>query len=95
MSFTYIIVLVRYYVASNFFAKRDKRFKASISMQLSKCLYINFLICLSLSSKYFCNDLNIDDNIKFVIQIKIYFVKIDDKTKIDILEKTILYCFIN
>jgi len=58
-------------------------------------LYTNFFIRLSLFSKHSRDNLNIDSNIKFVIKIKIYFVKIDNKANIDILKKTILYCFIN
>jgi hypothetical protein len=50
---------------------------------------------LSFSSKHFRDNLNIDDNIKFVIQIKTHFVKINDKTKINIFEKIIFYRFIN
>ncbi len=64
-------------------------------MQLLKRLYIDFLIYLSFSSKHSRDNSNIDNNIKFVIQIKTHFVKIDDKTKIDILEKAILYRFID
>ena len=74
MSSIYIIVFAKYYVAFNFFAKYDKRFKAPISMQLLERLYIDFLMRLSLSLKHSCDDLNIDDNIKFVIQIKAHFV---------------------
>ncbi len=50
---------------------------------------------LSFSSIHFRDNLNIDDNIKFVIQIKTHFVKINDKTKINIFEKIIFYRFIN
>ncbi len=50
---------------------------------------------LSLSSKHSRDDLNIDSNIKFVIQIKAHFVKINNRAKINILKKTILYCLIN
>ena len=64
-------------------------------MQLLEHLYINFFMHLSLSLKNSCDNLNIDDNIKFVIQIKIYFIKINNKIKIDIFKKTIFYCFIN
>jgi len=64
-------------------------------MQLLEHLYINFFMHLSLSLKNSCDNLNIDDNIKFVIQIKIYFVKINNRAKIDILEKAILYYFID
>jgi hypothetical protein len=67
MSFIYKIVFVRYYIASNLFTKRNKRFKASINMQLLKRLYINFFMRLSFFLKYSCDNLNIDDNIKFII----------------------------
>jgi len=50
---------------------------------------------LFLFSKHSRDNLNIDNNIKFVIQIKIHFVKINNKTKINILKKTILYCSID
>ncbi len=88
-------MFARYYIISNLFAKRNKKFKASINIQLLKYLYIDFLMYLSFFLKHSRNNLNIDNNIKFVIQIKIYFVKTNNKTKINILEKTILYCFIN
>jgi len=64
-------------------------------MQLLERLYTNFFMRLSFSSKHFRDNLNIDSNIKFVIQIKTYFDKINNKIKINIFEKTILYCFIN
>jgi len=64
-------------------------------MQLLKYLYIDFFMYLSLFSKHSCDNLNINNNIKFVIQIKIHFVKINNKTKINILKKIILYCLIN
>ncbi len=64
-------------------------------MQLLECLYINFFMRLFFSSKHSCDNLNIDNNIKFVIQIKIYFVKTNNKAKINIFEKTIFYYFID
>jgi hypothetical protein len=86
MSFINIIILVRYYIISNLFAKRNKRFaKDLLIYKYKKHLYIDFLMHLFLSSKHSCNCVNINNNIKFVIQIKIYFVKIDNKTKIDII----------
>jgi len=50
---------------------------------------------LFLSSKHSCDYINIDNNIKFVIQVKIYLVKINNKAKINIIQKTILYCLTN
>jgi hypothetical protein len=71
---------------SNFFAKRNKRFaKYLLIYKYKKHLYIDFVIYLSLSSKYFCDCIDIDNNVKFVIQIEIYFVKINNKTKINII----------
>jgi len=74
VSSIYIIVFAKYYVAFDFFAKYDKRFKAPISIQLLEHLYIDFLMRLSLFLKHSCDNLNINNNIKFVIQIKTHFV---------------------
>jgi len=86
ISFINIVVLARHYVVSNLFAKRDKRFaKHLLIYKYKKRLYINFLMRLSLSSKHSCNCVDINNNIKFVIQIEAYLVKINNKTKIDII----------
>jgi hypothetical protein len=96
VSFTNIVVLVRYYVMSNFFAKRNKRLaKHLLIYKYKRRLYIDFLMRLSLSSKHSRDCVNIDNNVKFVIQIETHLVKINNKTKIDIIQKTILYCFID
>jgi len=50
---------------------------------------------LFLSLKHSCENSNINDNIKFVIQIKTHFVKINNKAKINIFEKTIFYRLID
>ncbi len=96
MFFIDIIVFVRHYIVSNFFAKRNKRFaKHLLVCKYKKHLYINFFMRLFLSSKHFRDCVNINNNVKFVIQIETYLVKINDKAKIDIIQKTILYCFID
>ena len=89
-------VLVRYYIISNLFIKRNRKFAKYLLIYNYKNIYILFFfIYLSFFSKYFCNCLDTKNNIKFVIQIKIYFVKINNKTKINIFEKTIFYRLIN
>jgi len=50
---------------------------------------------LILFSKHFYNNLNINNNIVFVIQIEIYLIKMNNKMQINIFEKTIFYCFVN
>jgi len=96
MFFINIVVLVRYYVVSNLFAKRNKKFtKHLLICKYKRRLYIDFLMRLFLSSKHSRDCVNIDSNVKFVIQIKTYLVKINNKTKIDIIQKTILYRLID
>jgi len=71
---------------SNFFAKRNKRFaKYLLIYKYKKRLYIDFLMRLFLSSKHSYNCVDINNNVKFVIQIEIYLVKINIKTKINII----------
>ncbi len=68
MSFINIIVLVRYYIMSNFFAKRDKRFvKYLLVYKYKKRLYIDFFMRLSFFSKHSRDCININDNVKFII----------------------------
>ncbi len=75
MSFINIIVLIKYYIVSNLFAKRNKRFaKHLLICKYKRRLYINFLMHLFLSLKHFRDYVDIDNN-----------VKINDKTKIDII----------
>ncbi len=63
-----IVVLVKYYVVSNLFAKRNKRFaKHLLVYKYKRHLYIDFFIYLFLSLKYSCNCVDINNNIKFVI----------------------------
>ncbi len=40
---------------------------------------------LFLFSKHFCDYVDIDNNVKFIIQIETHLVKIDNKTKINII----------
>jgi len=71
---------------SNLFAKRDKRLaKYLLVYKYKKRLYIDFLMRLSLFSKHSCDCVNINNNIKFVIRIETHLVKINDKTKINII----------
>ncbi len=68
MLFINIIVFVKHYVVSNFFAKRNKRLaKHLLIYKYKKHLYINFFMRLSLFLKHFCDYVNIDNNVKFVI----------------------------
>jgi len=70
----------------NFFAKRNKRFaKHLLIYKYKKHLYIDFFMRLFLSSKYSRDCVDIDNNIKFVIQVETHFVKINNKTKINII----------
>ncbi len=86
MSFINIVVLVKHYVVSNLFAKRNKRLaKHLLVCKYKKRLYINFLMRLFLILKHFCDCVDINNNIKFVIQVKTYLVKINNKTKINII----------
>jgi len=86
VSFINIVVLVRHHVVSNLFAKRNKRFaKHLLVCKYKRRLYIDFLMRLFLSSKHSRDCIDIDDNVKFVIQIEAHLIKINDKAKIDII----------
>jgi len=69
-----------------FFAKRDKRFiKHLLVCKYKRRLYIDSLIHLFLFLKHSRDYVDIDNNVKFVIQIETHFVKINNKTKINII----------